>query len=105
MTADNAPIVIAPEGEVDLYHSTRLKEQLDPVIADRRPRVVIDLSAVTYVDSSGLAVFIETLQRIQSYDGFLALCGLRDNIRQIFAVARLDQVFRIFPDQATALSS
>jgi anti-sigma B factor antagonist len=98
------PVVIAPEGEIDLHSAQLVKDQLEPLLVEKRPKVVLDLSGVTYVDSSGLAAFIEAMQRVQEYGGAFALCGLRENIRQIFAIARLDQVFRIFPDQTAALA-
>ena len=69
------------------------------------PAVIVDLSGVTYIDSSGLAVFIEAMQRVQGYGGRFALCGLSEGVRHIFSIACLDQVFRIFPDSAAALAS
>ncbi|MEQ1861746.1 MAG: STAS domain-containing protein [Chthoniobacteraceae bacterium] len=94
--------VIALEGEIDLHHSVFVREKLEPHIAAKEAKVVVDLSGVSYLDSSGLAVFIEAMQRVSSYGGVFALCGLRESVRHIFAIARLDQVFRIFPDQAAA---
>lgn len=96
--------VITPEGEIDLHSSAIVKEQLEPVIAQKQPVVIVDLSGVSYMDSSGLALFIEAMQRVQAYGGKFALCSLREGVRHIFAIARLDQVFKIFPDQAAALA-
>ena len=104
MAADQRPVIVAPEGEIDLNSSGLVKEQLEPVIADKRPRVILDLSGVSYIDSSGLAVFIEAMQRVQSYGGAFVLCGLRESVSHIFNIAQLDQVFRIFPDRAAAES-
>ena len=105
MPAESASIVVAPEGEIDLHASPLVKAQLDPLIAQQRPRVVVDLAGVSYIDSSGLAVFIEAMQRVCAYGGKFALCGLRENVRHIFSIARLDQIFAIFPDQAAALAA
>ena len=104
MSADPRPLVIAPEGEIDLNSSSLVKVQLEPVIAEKRPRVIVDLSGVSYIDSSGLAVLIEAMQRVQAYGGAFVLCGLRESVNHIFNIARLDQVFRIFPDRAAAES-
>lgn len=98
------PGVLALEGEIDLHESPHVKAQLDPLIAHKLPRIVVDLSGVSYIDSSGLALFIEALQRIQAYGGQLALCGLAASVRTIFEIARLDQIFRIFPDKSAALT-
>jgi anti-sigma B factor antagonist len=99
------PGVLSLAGEIDLHESPRVKESLDPIIARKPPLVVIDLAGVTYIDSSGLALLIEALQRIQSYGGKLALCSIGESVRTIFDIARLDQIFQIFPDQPSALAS
>lgn len=100
--SQETPVVIAPEGEVDLHSSTLLKERLEIPIEGRKPKIIVDLGSVSYIDSSGLAVLIEAMQRIEGYGGVFAICGLRDNVRHIFSIARLDQVFRIYPDRAAA---
>ena len=105
MADESAPIIVAPEGEIDLHASPLVKAQLEPLIAQRCAKVIVDLAGVSYVDSSGLAVFIEAMQGVQGYGGQFALCGLRESVGHIFSIARLDQVFRIFPDRAAALAS
>ena len=105
MADESAPAVVAPEGEIDLHASPLLKAQLDPLIARRCATVIVDLAGVSYVDSSGLAVFIEAMQGVNGYGGRLVLCGLRESVRHIFSIARLDQIFRIFTDRTAALAS
>ena len=96
------PGVLALEGEIDLHESPAVREKLNPLIDAKLPRIVVDLSGVSYIDSSGLALFIEAMQRIQGYGGKFALCGLTATVRTIFEIARLDQVFQIFQDKAAA---
>lgn len=99
------PGVLALEGEIDLHESPLVKEKLDPLIEAKLPKIVVDLGGVSYIDSSGLALFIESMQRIQAYGGKFALCGLRPTVKTIFEIARLDQVFQIFPDKDAAQAS
>ena len=94
--------ILALEGEIDLHRSPQVKESLELLIEQMVPRILIDLSAVSYIDSSGLAVLIETMQRIVAYGGKFALFGLRDGVRGIFEIARLDQIFQIYPDETSA---
>ncbi len=96
--------ILALEGEVDLHRSPEVKETLDPLITKKVTRILVDFSAVTYIDSSGLATMIEALQRIQSYGGKFAMFGLRDSVKAVFEIARLDQIFRLFPDEAAAVA-
>lgn len=97
-----APGVLALEGEIDLHESPQIKAQMQPLLAAKHPQIVVDLSEVSYIDSSGLALFIETMQRVQAYGGKFSLCSLRPSVKSIFEIARLDQVFRIFPDRELA---
>ena len=96
--------ILALEGEIDLHRSPQVKETLEPLIAQKTKRILLDFSAVSYIDSSGLATMIETLQRIQSYEGKFAIFGLRESVRTVFEIARLDQIFTLFPDEAAAIA-
>lgn len=96
--------ILALEGEIDLHRSPQVKETIEPLVLQKIHRILVDFSKVTYIDSSGLAVMIETLQRIQAYGGKFAMFGLRDSVRAIFEIARLDQIFSIFPDEAAAVA-
>lgn len=102
--ADTKPTtgILALEGEIDLHRSEEIKETLRPLVDQKTPRVLIDMSRVSYIDSAGLAVLIETLQRVTTYGGTFGIFGLRGSVRSIFEIARLDQVFQIFPDEAAA---
>src|SRR5882757_1514782 len=100
--APTKPEILALDGEIDLHRSPEVKDLLRPFIERKAPFVLIDLGQVTYIDSSGLAVFIEAFQRVMAYGGRLGLFGLQEGVRNIFEIARLDQVFEIFPDEAAA---
>lgn len=91
------PEIVPLEGEIDLHQSPQVLERLNPLIARKTPRIHLDLSRVSYIDSSGLAAFVDMMQRIQAYGGEFALIALRDSVRTIFEISRLDQVFRIYP--------
>lgn len=97
--------ILALDGEIDLHRSPEIKELLQPLTQRKVPRILLDLSGVTYMDSSGLAVVIEALQSVLAYGGKFGLFGLQESVRSIFEIARLDQVFEIFPDEATALAA
>jgi anti-sigma B factor antagonist len=102
--SNNQTGILALEGDIDLHRSPEVKETLEPLIAQKVPRILLDFSKVSYIDSSGLATMIETLQRVQNYGGKFAMFGLRESVRTVFEIARLDQIFRLFPDEATALA-
>ncbi len=99
------PNVLPLEGEIDLHVSPRIAASLDSMIDQKPKQVVVDLSQVSYIDSSGLAVLIEGMQNVAAYGGKFALAALQKDVRPIFEIARLDQVFRIFPDVDAALAA
>ena len=99
------PGILSLEGEIDLHESPHVKEKLQPLIEARQPRILVDLTGVSYIDSSGLALFIEAMQRIAGYGGQFGLFGLRPNVRAIFDIARLDQVFKLYPNRDAAVAA
>ena len=105
MTLPDAPNVLPLEGEIDLHVSPRVAAAVGAMIEQKPQRLVIDMSAVTYIDSSGLAVLIEGMQNVEAYGGKFFLAGLQDNVRSILEIARLDQVFIIFPHVDAALAA
>jgi anti-sigma B factor antagonist len=78
---------------------------LSQMVKKKPSKLVVDLSKVSYIDSSGLAVLIEAMQGVEEYGGIFALAGMQETVRSIFEIARLDQVFRIFPDVDSALAA
>lgn len=101
-SAEEPSNIIRLDGEIDLHVSPRVADQLSTVINRKPSRLVVDLSDVSYLDSSGLAVLIEAMQKVEKYGGKFALVGIQETVRSIFEIARLDQVFRIFPDVEAA---
>ena len=93
------------EGEIDLHVSPAVTASLNAMIEKKPKQVVIDLTQVSYIDSAGLATFIEAMQKVEAYGGKFALAGLQATVRSIFEISRLDQVFQIFPDVDTALAA
>ena len=105
MPRKDRPNVLPLEGEIDLHVSPNVTASLRMMIEKKPKQLIVDLSRVTYIDSSGLAALIEGMQNTEEYGGKFALAGLQETIRTIFEIARLDQVFQIFPDVDTALAA
>jgi anti-sigma B factor antagonist len=97
--------VLALEGEIDLHMSPRLERSLNSIIKKRPDHIAVDMSSVTFIDSSGLAVLVRALQNLSQYGGRLTISGMNENVRQIFEMARLDQVFVINPSGEELLAA
>ena len=101
----NRSNVLPLKGEIDLHVSPSVTALLNAMIDKKPQRLVVDLSSVTYIDSSGLAALIAAMQRVDRYGGKFLLAGLQGTICDIFENVRLDHVFRIFPDVDAALAA
>jgi len=106
MAANPSPTVYSPSGAIDLHVSPELRASLRTIIDEQKPkRLVVDLSHVPYIDSSGIAVLIGAMQSLEHEGGVFLLAGAQDGVRMIFESAKLDQYFRLFPDVESAAAS
>jgi len=96
--------IIEVQGEVDLYTSPRMREAIIQAASVKTPTVVVDLSGVGYMDSSGVATLVEGLQLSRGYGGAFRLAGLGSAVREVFKFAKLEKVFEIYSDAARALA-
>jgi len=97
--------VIALSGEIDMYTSPALREEMMGLINKRVTPLLVDLNGVSYIDSSGIATFVEGLKRMMAYGGRLKLIGLLEGVKEIFNFSKLDRVFEIYGSFEDALHS
>ena len=88
--------VLAVSGEVDVATVPRLREQLHGLVASGTPRIVVDLDAVDFLDSTGLGVLVGALKRVRANGGELALVCTSPRIRKVFEVTGLTKVFALY---------
>jgi anti-sigma B factor antagonist len=88
-------IIVRPNGEIDLSCTPVLRSRLSAVQQAKPSRLIIDLSAVPYMDSSGVATLVEAMQIARRNGSKLVLCALQAKVLAIFEIARLDMVFTI----------
>ncbi len=101
-SADKVSIIDCA-GEVDLYSSTHLRDALLKEIRQGVPSILINMTGVSYIDSSGIATLVEGLQLTRQTKTRLGLFGLRSNARSVLELARLHKVFNIFENEQEAL--
>lgn len=99
------PSIFSPEGAIDLHVSPEVRASLRVLIDEKPKRLVVDLSRVPYVDSSGLAVLIGAMQSLEHEGGVFLLAGAQEAVQIILESAKLDKYFRLFPDVEAALAA
>lgn len=92
--------VLTVAGEIDVYTAPVLREHLSQAIAADRADVVVDLSGVTFMDSTGLGVLVGALKRARSFGGDLQLVVPSERVLAVFRLTGLTQVFTIHADVA-----
>lgn len=96
-------VVLAPvAGRFDAHQVPKVQKEIDAALADGATTVILDLSEVNFVDSSALAILVRTMKHCRERNGELILCGLRQPVRIIFELTRMDKAFRIFDDVSAA---
>lgn len=93
------------EERLDAHNSNELKAQLLNLFEEGKVNIVIDLSPVRFIDSSGLGALVSGFKNASSRDGGLKLCGLQTQVKSMFELTRLHRVFEIFPGTEEALAS
>lgn len=95
--------ILRPQGSLDSAVAAGFRRDVKEIVASGRTRILFDLSAVTFVDSSGLSVLITALNAARAVGGDVALLGLSRDVRSLVELTRLHRVFTIHEDETAAL--
>jgi anti-sigma B factor antagonist len=96
--------VLALAGRFDAQHATNVRRQIDEALRTTS-NIVLDLRAVTFMDSAALAVLVQGMKHCRQAEGDLRVCALQEPVKVIFELTRLDRVFHLFPSQDEAVNS
>ena len=101
----DAGTVVRLGGEIDMHVSPELHRSLAELCAEKPKRLVLDLSAVEYLDSSGIGSLVEIYRRIMKDDGRLILLSPSERVTGVLEITKLDQFFTIVGTEQEALSA
>ncbi len=97
--------VLEVAGELDLYTSPKLKTALDTVLTEGHVRLIVDLLAATYLDSTALSILSSALQRARDAGGNLGVIYNQPQIDRMFTLTGLKEIFPIFSSEEEALAA
>ena len=97
--------IIDLEGEVDVYTAPQLKQQIITLLDAGVKRVIVNLTAVDYLDSTALGVLIGGLKRLRERDGTLDLICPNQRIKRIFEITGLDKIFDIYSTEEETIKT
>jgi anti-sigma B factor antagonist len=87
--------ILSAYGELDLHVTPELQDRIDAAIDDGAKLVVLDLSAVTFIDSMALGVLLGAVNQLRARGGNLRLVVPSRELRRIFEISLLDRVFTL----------
>jgi anti-sigma B factor antagonist len=85
--------VLSIGGELDALSVQDLRPVIDRIADDRPSKVLVDLSRLRLIDSSGVGAIVSLFKTVRAYDGSLAVVGVHDQPLAILQLLRLDRVF------------
>jgi anti-sigma B factor antagonist len=98
-------LIIKPiEKRLDASVAVDFKEKVAELIKSGNELIVLDLSEVNFMDSSGLGAIVSSLKTL-GRKGELVISGIQETVMQLFKLTRMDRVFRIFKDEKEAVSA
>ena len=95
VTTEEAATVIELIGDLDFHTARRLREKILELHAQGTKDLVLDMSALDFIDSSGLSVLVAGLKRLKNSDGNLTLRSVPDQTRRVLEVSGLSRVLTI----------
>lgn len=93
-TVGDVNVAAVPLDELDASNSADFKREMAPVL-EATSKLVLDLSRLRFVDSSGLGAFISCLRRLNAKGGDVKLCGMSRQVRGVFELVRMHRIFDI----------
>lgn len=97
-------VVTVAVDELDASNTTEFKQQIAPILA-AHSQVLIDLSRLRFIDSSGLGAMLSCLRQLNAKGGALKLCGMSQQVRGAFELVRLHRILDIHESRAEALEA
>jgi anti-sigma B factor antagonist len=98
-------MVLAPAGRLDITTAWQFRLQLQECISKHSPHVVVNLSQVNFIDSSGLTSLLAGMREADKVKGSFRICNVHPEARLVFEVTMMDTVFEIFDTEEQVLQT
>jgi anti-sigma B factor antagonist len=97
--------VVEVKGKLTSLESGALRSSIAQLLAEGRKQILLNLTGLTYLDSSGIGDLVHTYMSVIKRDGEMKVVGLSDKVEEILKITQLYQVFQEFQDEQAALRS
>ena len=97
--------VLTPRGDVDLGSAPELRAVLAPILESDKPRLLLDLSGVGFMDSTGVGIMVNAFNRVRERNGAIAFCGVTPRVHRVLQIAGLLRALPLYEARDEALSA
>lgn len=97
--------ILSVAGEIDVYTAPQFREAVDNIIAAGQKHLIIDMSDVTYMDSSGFGTLLSATRRLRPQGGTINLVKCSASIDRILRITRLNTVFNTYDSIEDAIKA
>ena len=96
-------VIIGITGRLDTTNYSMLEKKLMELIDSHHDKILVECSKMDYISSSGLRILLMALKKITLMKGKFALCGLQENIHEIFEISGFTSIFEIHSSREDAV--
>ena len=98
-------VILAPTGRLDITTAWQFRLKLQAAITEETPHVLVNLSEVNFIDSSGLTSLVAGMRDADNFvGGSFRICNVHPEAKLVFEVTMMDSVFEIYETEAEALA-
>ncbi len=102
---DNGMLIasIKESDRLNVAVADKVKSELTAIVSDNNQKVLLDLSTVKFIDSTGIGVLISALKTARQNNNSFALCSIQKDVMSLLSLMKLDKVFDIYEDDKVVL--
>jgi len=97
--------VIEIDGEVDLYNAKSVKDLLEEKIKSQNFEVVVNLSKVPFMDSSGIGTLVTAMYKFKKYHGNLKVCSVHGSVAKVFKMTGMESHLQVYETEELAIQA
>jgi anti-anti-sigma factor len=98
-------LVVGLTGRLDTTSAPAFDAQLEPVLAEPRPHILLDLAQVAYISSAGLRSILQLVKHASAHGGRVALCAAPPHIQEVIEISGFPTLLDLYPDRTSALNA
>ena len=98
-------VIFSPQGRLDITTAWQFRLKLQECIEKTTPHIIVNLSQVNFIDSSGLTSLVAGMRDADKVQGSFKLCNVHPESKLVFEVTMMDSVFSIYDSEEEALNA